>query len=352
MKTSSKKNLYLHVKGSHRVRFSHAAETGIIIALFLISIFLIIYIYGKIFSPVYLISDNQPSFEGVNGYGTVVYHPEKDALKQLKEQKEKLQNEGKDTKDLDKLISSVSCSFDKQDNLENGETITYACSYDQAAAMKAGFSLRHLHRSFTVTNLKRIQTIDPFDYISISIDNNRPILSVSNELSPLSFDYQYTFLDDANVFIKLLYDPEVIARAGWKFSRDIKNIHLDTDPLILDQNTIQHLSEANKEEVNKAAADLSLPDSIPSIKEALPDSSRILSSPSIERWYINTDGKLAIVYEVNTNDDTGLHTWEITVSYNITASLSSKRNWSLCLTDSSIEIISKQEGTYEPKAVK
>lgn len=309
---------------SSQICFSHAAEAGIMIAVFIICLFLIRLILQALFRPVALINSS-PIFTGVNGYGTIEsYHPEESAIKELQEEEEKLSREHKDTSTLHQLISSISCGFSQAESLENGEIITYGCHYDQAAALKAGYLLKNTDQSFQVNGLRAIKKIDPFDEIHVSINQDHKLnITFSDRFKDITIDYEYSFIDVNHVNIHLLYDADDAARAGYRFVCSEKMIVIPADYLVFDEDGLSHLDQHQKEILNKAVWELPLSSMIQKIDlyGILPGSTRITESPILERWEINEDGQLEIIYTVNGYDAEGKHTWKITVAFDITGIL-------------------------------
>lgn len=72
------------------------------------------------------------------------------------------------------FISSIHCSFDKRENLSNGDVITVKLLYNQDLADQLKVKFKEDTLQFTVSGLKDANALDPFEKVSIQYEGTSP----------------------------------------------------------------------------------------------------------------------------------------------------------------------------------
>lgn len=167
-----------------------------------------------------LIDNTRLIFSGTNGNGIIQYHhsPQSAAITTLQTKKKELQRKNKDTTAITDLMDSIDCSFSQSSSLTNGQTITYACSYNKEAAKQLKFNIKDNSKEYTVMGL-----IDPTESNLTTIEEFKPINSeiTSFSSSSLALEENYIYIQN-NEEYRLLDDT-------FKQSmQDIAQIELDS----------------------------------------------------------------------------------------------------------------------------
>ncbi len=177
-----------------------------------------------------LLDSSVPEFAGYStgGYLAADFAPEAAALEHLRETVAQRQEKGRNTADLERLISSVSCGFDKASGYSNNENLTYACSYDQQAAEEAGIRLSNTVRTYTVSGLAEYAVLDVFSGVSADWQLSQDGLSIGiyapQELRDMGISYSWSYGGDSyngeTVSIHAEFDQNVLMSYGYIVNND------------------------------------------------------------------------------------------------------------------------------------
>ena len=253
-----KKKKRKHRKKSRRVPFS--AITGIILAVLLGAEITGLYIYKNLIGQEISILDSSViSFTGYNGKGAVKegFAPEEKALNILLEDAEELETQGKDASDIYHLIDSIACGFSKSEQLSNGDTITYACSYSAEYAKAAHYKLVNTQASYKVKDLADLAELDPFENVSadwVLQNTGTTITFTIPELqNSLGITYRWSYGTENNtynghsIFAEADYSSEVLAASGYVIESDTKEFEMGSMPEII--TSIDDLSYEEKSQL-------------------------------------------------------------------------------------------------------
>lgn len=135
-------------------------------------------------------------YEGYDGYGIAEVSFDWTAL-----EKKFLDISGKeDTEDLEALSNSlsfyalestISYELNKDDALSNGDKITLTWSYDNEIAADFKLEFEGDKKTFTVSDLKEIKEIDPFEALEVTFSGTSPYASVSWDITSEDEIYDY-----------------------------------------------------------------------------------------------------------------------------------------------------------------
>ncbi len=214
----------------------------------------IIYLNGRV-EEVNLLSGIQPSFAGYSGRGYVEgeFHPEQAGMDALEECRSDWQSSEERTAAYDALLASISCSFSKSEGLQNGEQITYSCTYDAASADEAHVRIGTTERKYTVSGLAEYQVINVFRDISAvwNVSSEGIVLDVSipQDLKDLGIEYTWEYISSETPVIRFIasYDEEKLREAGYVAEAGTMDYPIDKKPVRL--NDPSQLSTAEKEAV-------------------------------------------------------------------------------------------------------
>lgn len=173
-----------------------------------------------------LLDSSVPVFGGYSGGGYLAedFAPENSALKQLEEEKIKREEKGRSTDDLDRLIKSVACSFEKDSGYANKDSIIYACSYDQDAAEAAGIRFSSTAKSYTVSGLEEYTVLDVFAGVQVDWQLGDDGLTIGvnapQELLDMGVSYTWESADNENVSVHAEFDQNVLRSYGYVVNVD------------------------------------------------------------------------------------------------------------------------------------
>ncbi len=214
-------------------------------------------VYGR---DLPVLSDAQPDFEGYEGIGTPKegFAPESEAVAWLLETADDRSRTDEQRDAYRTLAESIHCSFSKTENLSNNETVTYACSFDPAAAESAKINLTDLSREYTVHALKEYTMINPFLGVSAYWSTEQGIpeveLQIPQEYLDMGIQYDYTFIDDAMISITIDADYDTLQESGIMLSFDSMEYPVSNKPeLIMDT---AELSDDEKAELRSLIENL------------------------------------------------------------------------------------------------
>jgi hypothetical protein len=177
-----------------------------------------------------LLDSSVPVFGGYSsgGYLAEDFAPEEQALKLLEKEVSERREKGRSTDDLEKLIRSVSCNFEKASGYSNNENLVYACTYDQQAAENAGIRLSGTMKTYTVSGLPEYAVLDVFSGVSadwvlsgsgLSIGINAPA-----EYRDMGISYTYSYggeeYNGETVNIHAEFDQNVLMSYGYVVNED------------------------------------------------------------------------------------------------------------------------------------
>ncbi|MBQ7415833.1 MAG: zinc ribbon domain-containing protein [Oscillospiraceae bacterium] len=85
--------------------------------------------------------------------------------------------------DLYKLLrqGKLDVELEKESGLRNGDTVTVNLTVDNAAFEEFGLKIKLKKTAYTVEGLKPITTVDPFDYLKVTVSGYEPYASVDFE---------------------------------------------------------------------------------------------------------------------------------------------------------------------------
>ncbi len=177
-----------------------------------------------------LLDTSVPVFAGYSsgGYLAEDFAPEENALKLLEEEVNERREKGRSTDDLEKLIRSVSCNFEKASGYSNNENLVYACTYDQQAAENAGIRFTNTMKTYTVSGLPEYAVLDVFSGVSadwVLSDSGLSIgISSPAEYRDMGITYSYSFegeeYNGETVNIHAEFDQNVLMSYGYVVNDD------------------------------------------------------------------------------------------------------------------------------------
>ena len=283
---------------------------GILLTITLIGRAIYINLFGKDIS---LLSNTQISFTGTNGTGTISssFEPEKEALKQLKEDYRNKQRNKQDTSSLGTLIKSIDCSFSQSENLSNGMVITYACKYDHEAASKSKYNFKDISKTYTVTGLKQVEEIDVFEDIQTewNLVDGIPTLSISNsKYNDLDISYSYTLDSLSQATITASFNEEELKKKGYQINNTSQTIDIPSLPSSIYSDTITTFLQENTSSI---LSDLDECSSYSFGKEMID-----AYDPKFNSYTINEDGSVTVTYDIhNIYTDQFSNYYFFTISY-------------------------------------
>lgn len=139
-------------------------------------------------------------YGGYDGYGTANVSLDREAL-----EKKFAEISGKedidDLEDLSDALSfytledSIGYDLDKYDSLSNGDKITLTWSYDNELAEKYKIEFEGDKKTFTVSDLKEVKEIDPFEDLEVTFSGTSPYATVSWDMTSEDEIYNYISFD-------------------------------------------------------------------------------------------------------------------------------------------------------------
>lgn len=105
-----------------------------------------------------------------------------------------VRNMGARSAGINKLFNTFDWKLDKKDNLSNGDiiTISWNCK-DDVAEEVFGARLLYSDIQHEVTNLKEVETFDPFDRINVSFLGMAPDAKVSVDIKDTQYSYDLSY---------------------------------------------------------------------------------------------------------------------------------------------------------------
>ncbi len=200
-----------------------------------------------------LLGNLQPSYFGYNGTGTIEgeFHPEQSGLADLEEFREDWESSKSRNEAYQRLIESIKCSFSKTDELSNGEQITYACTYDKAAAEEAHIVIGQTEKKYTVNGLAEYRELNIFEGIEMYWKTDASGISleleIPSKLTDLGISYVWEYGDSVKPVIRLIasYDEEKLKQKGYIVRESVHEFPVDRKPQRL--NDPSQLSNEEKE---------------------------------------------------------------------------------------------------------
>ena len=186
-----------------------------------------------------LLDSASPSFAGYSGGGylSADFAPEQSTVEALQKMADKRREQGKSTDDLERLISSISCDFEKTSGLKNNDTLVYACTYNAEAAEAARVRLKDVMKSYTVAGLPDYAVLDAFGGVSadwkLSSKGLDIGLNVPQELESMGISYSYTYDGDeysGTVEITADYDETMLKSYGYVIENSTATYELGPKP--------------------------------------------------------------------------------------------------------------------------
>lgn len=308
------------VKDPMRIVFPLVSKIGIFLAL-LISLtlaFRAFYIshYGINLS---LLQNQTLILTGINGEGEIPssFHPEKQALSSLKKELRNQERHRKDTKALRTLIQSIDCSSSIKDHLSNGTVIQYACKFDVQATKEAKYNLKDTSRSYTVTGLSNITTIDPFEQLQIETNNTDGVehitLHPEKTFIDLGIQYSYTVDSSSLITVSISYDLQKLIKQGYRILNNQTSKEI----------SYQHSSTMNVMNTNVPYKEI-LNTFIPSVEKELASCPSYTFGkeeinayhPTLKNYAIQQDGSIEVTYAIqNTYTDAFPQYYVFDISY-------------------------------------
>lgn len=204
------------------------------------------YLYVNLIGEEISLLDKTPLYySGYNGKGEVQkgFTPEAAALKSLRSKADKMTKNGKDATALYNLADSVACGFNRTEGLSNGDTITYACSYNEEYAKAAHYRLKNTQSSYKVSDLPNLRVLDPFDGVSASwvlkTAGTDVSFSIPDLQNSLGIAYRWSYgtenrtYNGHSIFAEADYSSDTLASAGYVIETDTKEIEMGSMPEII-----------------------------------------------------------------------------------------------------------------------
>jgi|GEM_PF-3189853 len=162
----------------------------------------------------------------------------------------------------DKILANANYSADKTVDLSNGDAVTVMIKMTEAEAEKKGYTFSSVSKTYTVSGLKDLTSLDPFQDITVEFKGFAPnctakvINSTSNNILK-NAHYEIDKKDHLNigdvVTVKVKLSDSDLAEQGYKLSGTSKTFKLDkADKYIT---SVSEISEAFMESMKKEASD-------------------------------------------------------------------------------------------------
>lgn len=156
------------------------------------------------------------------------------------------------------LMNSFEMTLDKDSDLTNGDTVTATITYNEELAKEMNMKFKNTTKTFTVSGLKELETIDAFEDLEIEYYGASPeleIKSIHGKYNDLYLTYTANKTEGiANgdvITITCDTDAGILADQGYALADDATEITVaDHDAYVTD---ISQLSEANMEEIKENA---------------------------------------------------------------------------------------------------
>lgn len=213
-------------------------------------------------------------YGGYDGYGTAKVSLDQKALEKKfaeisgKEDINELENLS-DALSFYTLEDSIGYDLDKYDSLSNGDKITLTWSYDNDLAKKFKIKFEGDKKTFTVSDLKEVKEIDPFEDLEVTFSGTSPYATVSWDMTSKDEIYDYisfdaskddNLTDGETITITLdTYDNDeyFLSEYGCKFSQTSKKYTCkNVDCYVMNAEDItEDLLETMKKTTKAAVAD-------------------------------------------------------------------------------------------------
>lgn len=260
-------------------------------------------------------------FQGVNGYGKAVAEIDWDKLKKEDGSKIKLKSHSGTVKELMEdpvliLETCVNIEFENNENLKNGDEVTYKFNIIGGETALSFFDneIKHEAKTIKVEGLKDVETIDIFKYVKLkyeganksaraSIEYTGPDSNIISRYLRVDYDSNHDLENGNKVKVEFTYPPE-------DFATKYGKVPQEKEKLFVVENLPEYINYKDKiddkylETLTKEADELlkekmsTLGDSI-SVKsvEKIGD---FLFSPKPEYKYSAIKNGYGIIYKVTT----------------------------------------------------
>lgn len=307
-------------KDPMRIVFPFVSKIGIFLAIIIsLTLALRAFYISHYGINLFLLQNQTLILTGINGEGEIPssFHPEKQALSSLKKELRNQERHRKDTRALRTLIQSIDCSSSIKDHLSNGTVIQYACKFDAQAAKEAKYNLKDTSRSYTVTGLSNITTIDPFEQLQIETSNTDGVehitLHPEKTFTDLGIQYSYTVDSTSSLTVSISYDQQKLSKQGYR---------------ILNNQTSKEISYSHSSTMNASNSNVPYTEIfntfIPSVEEELASCQSYAFGkeeinayhPALKSYTIQQDGSIKVTYSIqNTYTDAFPQYYAFDISY-------------------------------------
>ncbi len=162
-----------------------------------------------------LIEESSLSVTGFNGDGMVSpsFHPEAKTIDYLSATARQENN-----RLLNDLLASIRCTASSYTGLSNGDSITYACTYDKSLERAARYRLKDVERTYIVEGLPEYTPIDYFSGVSLYysvVDNHLSIeMEIDEKYTQMGIEYE-AIETLQNVHLYAHADAETLRQYGY-----------------------------------------------------------------------------------------------------------------------------------------
>lgn len=149
-----------------------------IIAGVIVLVIIALVVFNKLSKTVDLNDYLIVEYEGYNGYGHVTYEFDEDQFEADYGDKIKFKNSAAQTwgvaSGAELVEYSVDGEFDVTSELSNDDEITFTWDVDKSVLASCNLTFKYEDKTYTVSGLEEIPTVDPFSYIDVEFEGVAP----------------------------------------------------------------------------------------------------------------------------------------------------------------------------------
>ena len=119
------------------------------------------------------------------------------------------------------VLNTATFTLTKEDHIKNGETIEATVNYDQAFAEEKRITITNQTLTVTAENLEEANVVDPFEFLTISVDGISPVATISlvdeseTKLFTYGFKNEVTYVKNGDeITIVASYDEAEFEEKG------------------------------------------------------------------------------------------------------------------------------------------
>ena len=119
------------------------------------------------------------------------------------------------------ILNTATFTLTKEDHIKNGETIEATVNYDQAFAEEKRITITNQTLTVTAENLEEANVVDPFEFLTISVDGISPVATISlvdeseTKLFTYGFKNEVTYVKNGDeITIVASYDEAEFEEKG------------------------------------------------------------------------------------------------------------------------------------------